>query len=111
MAYTGLDPEVGFLKRSEKYFVVTDRCIGCGVCTDVCPRGNYSLTSNGVKTDGDCEFCFACIQNCPQKAIKFAKVDDDPLLANGEKNPEARYRNEHISLMDIKRANGINISK
>lgn len=111
MAYTGLDPEVGFLKRSEKYFVVTDRCIGCGVCTDVCPRGNYSLTSNGVKTGGDCEFCFACIQNCPQKAIKFAKVDDDPLLANGEKNPEARYRNEHISLVDIKRANGINISK
>lgn len=108
MAYTGLDPEVGFLKRSEKYFVVTDRCIGCGVCTDVCPRGNYSLTSNGVKTEGDCEFCFACIQNCPQKAIKFAKIEDDPLLANGEKNPEARYRNEHVSLMDIKRANSKN---
>jgi len=105
MAYTGLDPEVGFLKRSEKYFVVTDRCIGCGICTDVCPRGNYLLTSNGVKTDGDCEFCFACIHNCPQKAIKFAKVADDPLLANGEMNPGARYRNEHVSLMDIKRAN------
>ena len=105
MAYAGLDPEVGFLKRSEKYFVVTDRCVGCGVCTDVCPRGNYSLTGNAVKTDGDCEFCFACIQNCPQKAIKFAKVEDDPLLANGEKNPEARYRNEHVSLLDIRRAN------
>ncbi len=106
MAYTGLDPELGFLKRSEKYFVITDNCVGCGVCADVCPRGNYSLTPDGVKTDGDCEFCFACIQNCPQKAIKFAKVDDDPLLANGEKNPDARYRNEHVSLMDIKRANG-----
>ena len=105
MAYSGLDPEVGFLKRSEKYFVVTDRCIGCGICTDVCPRGNYSLTSNGVKADGDCEFCFACIHNCPQKAIKFTKVADDPLLAKGEMNPEARYRNEHVSLMDIKRAN------
>ena len=105
MAYTGIDPEVGFLKKSEKYFVITDRCIGCGVCTDVCPRGNYSLTGNGVKTAGDCEFCFACIQNCPQKAIKFAKVEDDPLLVNGEMNPEARYRNEHISLIDIKRAN------
>ncbi len=110
MAYTGLDPEVGFLKRSEKYFAVTDRCIGCGICTDVCPHGNYSLTSNGVKTNGDCEFCFACIQNCPQKAIKFAKVEDDPLLANGEKNPEARYRNEHISVMDIKRANSEKVS-
>ena len=105
MAYTGIDSEVGFLKKSEKYFMITDRCIGCGVCTDVCPRGNYALTDNEVKTAGDCEFCFACIQNCPQKAIKFTKVDDDPLLANGEKNPEARYRNEHISVMDIKRAN------
>ena len=105
MAYSELDPEVGFLKRSEKYFVVTDRCIGCGICTDVCPRGNYSQTANGVKTDGDCEFCFACIHNCPQKAIKFAKVADDPLLVNGEMNSEARYRNQHVSLMDIKRAN------
>ncbi len=110
MAYTGIDPEVGFLKKSEKYFAVTDRCIGCGICTDVCPRGNYSITSNGVKTDGDCEFCFACIQNCPQKAIKFAKVEEDPLLANGEMNPEARYRNEHISVMDIKRANSKKVS-
>ncbi len=110
MAYTGLDPEVGFLKKSEKYFAITDRCIGCGICTDVCPRGNYSLTSNGVKTNDDCEFCFACIQNCPQKAIKFAKVEDDPLLVNGEKNPEARYRNEHISVMDIKRANSKKMS-
>ena len=107
MAYTGLDPEVGFLKRSEKYFIVNDRCVGCGVCTDVCPRGNYSLTSNGVKTNGDCEFCFACIHNCPQKAIKFAKIEDDPLLAKGEMNPDARYRNENVSLMDIKRANSM----
>ncbi len=35
----------------------------------------------------------------------LAVNDDDPLLRNGEKNPDARYRNEHISLMDIKRAN------
>lgn len=105
MMFSGLDPEVGFLKKSEQSFRITDRCIGCGICTQVCPRGNYSLTSSGVKTEGDCEFCFACIQNCPQKAIRFNKDGSDPLLANGERNPEARYRNEHISVMDIKRAN------
>lgn len=105
MAYTGLDPEVGFLMKSEKYFTVTDACIGCGVCVSVCPRGNYELASQGVKMQGDCEFCFACIQNCPQKAIQFAKNEQDPLLGRGEVNPNARYRNEHISLMDIKRAN------
>ena len=86
-------------------FRATDACIGCGACTDVCPRGNYELTSHGVATQGDCDFCFACIQNCPQKAIRFRQDSGDPLLARGERNPDARYRNEHVSLMDIKRAN------
>ena len=101
----GLDPEVGYLMHSEDYFVVTDACIGCAVCTEVCPRGNYELTSTGVKTKGDCDFCFACIQNCPQKAIKFAELPDSPFLAHGEKNPDARFRNEHVSLWSIKEAN------
>lgn len=101
----GLDPEVGYLIHSEDYFVVTDACIGCAVCTEVCPRGNYELTSTGVKTEGDCDFCFACIQNCPQKAIKFAELPDSPFLAHGEKNPDVRFRNEHVSLWSIKEAN------
>ncbi len=71
---------------------------------------NNIIMDTGKKMSGDCEFCFACIQNCPQKAIKFAKVDDDPLLANGEVNPDARYRNEHVSVMDIKRANSMTAS-
>lgn len=91
--------------HSEDYFVVTDACIGCAVCTEVCPRGNYELTSTGVKTEGDCDFCFACIQNCPQKAIKFAELPDSPFLAHGEKNPDVRFRNEHVSLWSIKEAN------
>lgn len=105
MAYRGLDPEVGFLMRSKKYFAVTDACIDCGICTEVCPRGNYKLTSRGAKTEGDCDFCFACIQNCPQKAMQFKSLPDDPLLARGEVNPNIRYRNEHVSLWNIKEAN------
>lgn len=102
---TGIDPETGFVVKSGDYFTVNDGCIGCGACVAVCPKGNYRMTSKGVTTDGDCEFCFACIQNCSQKAIKFVKNENDPFLPNGEKNPDARYRNEHVSLMDIKRAN------
>ena len=71
----------------------------------LCPRGNYAMTPEGVRMNGDCEFCFACIQNCPQKAILFARDSRNPLLARGEKNPRARYRNEHVSLADIKLAN------
>ena len=105
MQRSGLDPEVGILMKSEKCFTVTDACIDCGICTYVCPRGNYELTSRGVKTSGDCEFCFACIQNCPQKAIQFRKSEDGSFPDGTEKNPNARYRNEHISLMDLKLAN------
>lgn len=103
--YTGINPETGFMLKSEKYFEITDACIGCGACVAVCPKGNYRVSAQGVKTEGDCEFCFACIQNCPQKAIRFAENKKDPLLAKGEKNSNARYRNEHISLADIKTAN------
>lgn len=105
MNYTGMDPETGFLVESRNYFDIIDDCIGCGVCTEVCPKGNYKPTSQGVTTQGECEFCFACIQNCPQKAIKFKKNESDSLLARGEVNPNARYRNENISLADIKRSN------
>lgn len=106
MQRSGLDPEVGFLLKSEKCFTVTDACIDCGICTYVCPRGNYELTSKGAKMAGDCEFCFACIQNCPQRAIQFAKPEKEGTFPDGtEKNPNARYRNEHISLMDLKLAN------
>lgn len=105
MQWSGLDPEVGFLMKSERHFAVSDACVECGVCVNVCPRGNYELTSSGVKVKGDCEFCFACIQNCPQKAIGFVKHDDGTFPDGTEKNPNARYRNEHISLMDIKLAN------
>ena len=105
MQWTKLDPEVGFLMKSEKCFSVTDACIGCGACVSVCPRGNYELTSAVVKMSGDCEYCFACIQNCPQKAIQFRKSENGSFPNGTEVNPNARYRNEHISLMDIKRAN------
>ena len=93
----GIDPDTGFLMRSQDAFAVTGGCIGCGICTEVCPRGNYSLTSTGVKTEGDCDFCFACVHNCPQKAIVFRQMK--------EVNPDARYRNEHVSLWSIKESN------
>lgn len=105
LAVSGLDPEVSFLMKSEKCFTVTDACIDCGICTYVCPRGNYELTPGGVKMSGDCEFCFACIQNCPQRAIQFRKSEDGSFPNGTEVNPNARYRNEHISLMDLKLAN------
>lgn len=105
MSLSGLDPKVGFLMKADRSFRVTDDCIHCGICTYVCPRGNYQLTGQGVKMQGDCEFCFACIQNCPQRAIQFKKNEDGTWPDGSEKNPNARYRNENVSLMELKLAN------
>lgn len=65
---SGVNPDTGFILKSEDYFTITNACIGCGACVSVCPHENYKLLSQGVETGGDCDFCFACIQNCPQKS-------------------------------------------
>lgn len=70
-------------------------CVACGICSTVCPHGNFNVTDN-AHFSGSCEYCLACVHSCPQKALT---------LVRGERNPLARFRNENISLADIKRAN------
>ena len=45
-----------------------------------------------------CAGCYACVHACPKAAIRFAKYE--------EPNPEVHYRNPHVTLADLMRANG-----
>ncbi len=96
----------GFMKMTEKHghmysfplYGVTDACVGCGTCTQVCPRGCIRLEDNRPVYDyAKCINCMACAHACPQLAIKLTCVK--------EPNPNARYRNPHISLAEIIQAN------
>ncbi|MDD5089936.1 MAG: mercury methylation ferredoxin HgcB [Candidatus Wallbacteria bacterium] len=50
----------------------TDKCIGCGMCLNVCPHAVFSLDHGKAHiTDKDaCMECGACAKNCPAAAIK-----------------------------------------
>lgn len=64
--------------RSTKPFVVTDHCIGCALCQEICPCGAI-LISGGkpawVKTK--CVQCLACLHRCPVQAIHWKKPEED----------------------------------
>lgn len=76
---------------------VTDRCVGCGICQMVCPSGSIRVEDGkAVHIPGNCQTCLACVHNCPENAIG---------LTVPEKNPNARYRNEHIKLAELINAN------
>lgn len=73
-------------------FSVNDECIKCSTCIKVCPRANVSYNESKCIIFGNhCESCLSCVNNCPKKAIQV----------KGDKNPNARFRNDNVSLKEI----------
>jgi NAD-dependent dihydropyrimidine dehydrogenase PreA subunit len=53
----------------------SDKCVGCGMCVEVCPHGVFEMQDGkAVITDRDkCMECGACSGNCAYEAIKVDK--------------------------------------
>ena len=94
-----------FLERSRKYgmadfrelYTITEACVGCGICTKVCPKKCFHLEGQKSFWNSEgCIGCMACIHSCPTRAIQ---------LNIPEINPDARYRNKNITLCEIVDAN------
>jgi ferredoxin len=80
----------------ENYIEVNNNCVGCGVCASVCPVDNITVDKEKgrIALSDQCFMCMACLHHCPQNAIHI----------RGEVNGN-RYRNRHISLQEIVKAN------
>jgi ferredoxin len=79
------------LKINEKS-TLKERCSLCGLCTQVCPVKNVKIANGNVEWDDNCIQCFACLNWCPQSAIRFGKI---------EPGPKQQYRCPGISAADI----------
>lgn len=76
--------------------IMTDRCVGCTICEQVCPIGNITIEHGKARRINQvCDFCLACVHHCPFQSIDLV-ID---------KNPEARYRHPNITLKDIVQSN------
>lgn len=55
----------------DKEFSADENCIGCGICSKVCPVQNINMANNKPKFQHNCQRCMACIQYCPKNAIRL----------------------------------------
>lgn len=64
--------------RSTKPFVVTDHCIGCALCQEICPCGAILLSGGKPAwVKAKCVQCLACLHRCPAQAIHWKKPEEN----------------------------------
>jgi ferredoxin len=78
-------------KTLDKHFIISEKCIGCGICQKLCPAKNITIENNRPKFNNNCELCVVCIHSCPKRAIDFY---------NKSKNRK-RYINPEIKWEEI----------
>ncbi len=110
-----MTPYLDVQKYADYPFTVSDRCVGCGLCTKVCPCGNIALREGKPEFLHHCAQCMACVVNCPKRAIGYELKDGDSngLSLSNKKIPLARlmglpakrklYRNPYITAADLTR--------
>ena len=77
----------------DKKFYATEKCIGCGLCSEVCPVANLNIENKKPVWQHHCERCLACIHWCPCAAIEYDKKTQG----------RRRYHHPDINASDIKK--------
>lgn len=83
------------IEKFDEKFTTTEKCTGCGICSEICPVQNIKLDGQKPGWQHHCERCMACIQWCPKEAIQY-----------GQKTVKRRrYHSPHVKAKDIVEGN------
>ncbi|NVM30756.1 MAG: 4Fe-4S binding protein [Candidatus Helarchaeota archaeon] len=55
---------------------VTDSCVGCGTCVDICFVNAIQIIEKKAVIGNVCRGCGRCVEKCPQKAIELTLTDE-----------------------------------
>ena len=78
--------------KIDRKSAVKEKCSLCGLCTKVCSVRNINIINENVEWGDNCIRCYACLNWCPQSAVRFGKI---------EPGPKQQYRCPGISAADI----------
>jgi formate hydrogenlyase subunit 6/NADH:ubiquinone oxidoreductase subunit I len=93
------------LAKKAQGYRVSDTCVGCKTCANICPVNNITFQETksnhpgassrpGLPVFGDhCEQCMACIQWCPHQAINY----------KNKTQKRGRYHHPDITLDEMRK--------
>ena len=56
-------------KYTNRLKINPHKCIGCGLCKNLCPMSNITIKNGHVISSNKCTMCYRCISRCPEQAI------------------------------------------
>jgi 2-oxoglutarate ferredoxin oxidoreductase subunit delta len=78
-----------------KIIINTERCKGCGLCVQVCPKGGIVISKQSNKSgcfpaqanNTDCTGCCLCAIICPEAIIEVYREDNTSSKSKKKSKP------------------------
>lgn len=82
-----------FIKKMDHKFKADQGCIGCGLCSQVCPVHNIEIKNGIPSWNHQCEMCLSCLNLCPRHAVQYGNMSEG----------KQRYKNPYVEVKDLMR--------
>ena len=86
--------ELAYLRDVVTLEYDVEKCVGCGMCTAVCPHGVIAMNDRHARiVDRDaCMECGACARNCPTEALSLQRKPPEGIKPTPKDFPELLSR-------------------